>query len=104
LTSATELGVSTGDVHAFEAAQMRRRPFAGSWNPDIISRGFIHLKDNNMVLDEIRKRVTGLIARLPQDRETESDYIKSLVRDQVGQFVYNKTKRRPMVLPVVIEL
>jgi beta-CASP RNase J family ribonuclease len=73
-------------------------------NPDIISRGFIHLKDNNMVLDEIRKRVTGLIARLPQDRETESDYIKSLVRDQVGQFVYNKTKRRPMVLPVVIEL
>ncbi len=73
-------------------------------NPDIISRGFIYLKENQGILDEIRKRIRGVMGRLPAYRELESDYLKSLIRDQIGQFLYNKTKRRPMILPVVIEI
>jgi ribonuclease J len=73
-------------------------------NPDIISRGFIYLKENQEILEEIRKRIRGLISRLPGNKETDPDYLKTLIRDQVGQFVYNKTKRRPMVLPVIIEM
>lgn len=72
-------------------------------NPDIISRGFIYLKENHDLLDEIRKRVRGIIGRLPH-QEVEIDYVKELIRDQIGQFLYNKTKRRPMVLPVIIEV
>jgi ribonuclease J len=73
-------------------------------NPDIISRGFIYLKDNQEILDEIRKRIRGLMTRIPNFKEVEPDYVKTLIRDQVGQFVYTKTKRRPMILPVVIEI
>lgn len=73
-------------------------------NPDIISRGFIYLKEHQDMLDEIRKRIRNLLQRIPHDREVETDYIKTLVRDQVGQFLYMKTKRRPMILPVIIEL
>jgi ribonuclease J len=73
-------------------------------NPDIISRGFIYLKENQEILEGIRKRIRGLIERLPQDQEIESDYLKTLLRDQIGQFIFTKTKRRPMILPVVIEL
>ena len=73
-------------------------------NPDIISRGFIYLKENQEMLDEIRKRIRGLMQRLPAGGEVESDYLKTLIRDQVGQFIYNKTRRRPMILPVVIEV
>ena len=73
-------------------------------NPDIISRGFIYLKENQEILEEIRKRIRGLISRLPENRQVEPDYVKTLIRDQVGQFVYNKTKRRPMILPVIIEI
>ena len=73
-------------------------------NPDIISRGFIYLKENQELLDEIRKRLRSLLQRLPSYREVETDYLKTLIRDQVGQFLYNKTKRRPMILPVVIEI
>jgi ribonuclease J len=73
-------------------------------NPDVISRGFIYLKENQEMLDEIRKRIRGLIDRLPPGQELESDYLKTLIRDQVGQFIYNKTRRRPMILPVVIEV
>lgn len=73
-------------------------------SPDIISRGFIYLKENQEVLEEIRKRIRGLISRLPNYQPLESDYLKTLVRDQIGQFLYNKTRRRPMILPVVIEV
>ncbi len=73
-------------------------------SPDIISRGFIYLKENQEMLDEIRKRLRGLIARIPNYQEVEPDYLKTLIRDQIGQFIYNKTKRRPMILPVVIEI
>lgn len=73
-------------------------------NPDIISRGFIYLKENQDLLDEIRKRIRSLTSRLPSYREIEPDYLKTLIRDQVGQFLYSKTRRRPMILPVIIEI
>ncbi len=74
-------------------------------NPDIISRGFIYLKENQELLEEIRRKIRGLIGRLPSGhRDVDSEYIKSLLRDQLGQLLYNKTQRRPMVLPVVIEV
>jgi ribonuclease J len=73
-------------------------------NPDIISRGFIYLKENQEIIDEMRKRVRGIMERLPSYREIEPDYLKTLIRDQVGQFLYNQTRRRPMILPVLIEI
>lgn len=73
-------------------------------NPDIISRGFIYLKENQSLLEDIRHRLRGLISRFPRYQPIDADYLKSLIRDQIGQFLYNKTKRRPMILPVVIEI
>ncbi|MDO8516022.1 MAG: ribonuclease J, partial [bacterium] len=73
-------------------------------HPDIISRGFIYLKENQSIVEEIRGRIAGIINRLPNYQEVETDYLKTLLRDQVGQFLYNKTRRRPMIIPVVIEL
>ncbi len=72
--------------------------------PDIVSRGFIYLKDHGAILDEIRKRIRNILSRLPQDQEVDPDYVKTLLRDQIAQFLYNKTKRRPMILPVVIRI
>jgi len=73
-------------------------------NPDIISRGFIYLRENKDFVEELRKRIRGIISRIPRHQQMETDYIKSLIRDQIGQFLYTKTKRRPMVLPVIIEV
>lgn len=72
-------------------------------NPDIISRGFIYLKENKELVEEIRKRIRAMVSRVPY-QQIDSDYIKAMIRDQIGQFVYNKTNRRPMILPVVIEV
>lgn len=73
-------------------------------NPDIISRGFIYLRENQQLLDDIRAKLRALIARIPRRQPLDGDYLKSLMRDQIGQFVFNKIKRRPMILPVVIEI
>ena len=73
-------------------------------NPDIISRGFIYLKENKELVEELRKKIRFMIARIPQHQQMDADYIKGMMRDQIGQFLYNKTKRRPMVLPVLIEV
>ncbi len=72
-------------------------------NPDIISRGFILLKENKDLLEEIRRRLRNILGRIPK-QEAEPDYVKTLIRDQIGSFLYTKTKRRPMVLPVLIEV
>lgn len=73
-------------------------------HPDIISRGFIFLRENQQIIDDVRKRIRGLMDRLPKDKSTDPDYIKTLIRDQIGQYLYTKTQRRPMVLPVIIEI
>ena len=73
-------------------------------SPDIISRGFIYIKENQEILEEVRKKIRAIISRLPNYQPLEADYVKTLVRDQIGQFLYTKTKRRPMILPVVIEV
>ncbi len=74
-------------------------------NPDIISRGFIYLKESQGMLEEIRRKIRGVVGRVPVDKSgIETDYLKTLIRDQIGQLLFNKTKRRPMVLPVIIEV
>jgi len=73
-------------------------------NPDVISRGFIYLRENKEIVDEMRKKMKAILGRIPRKHSLDSDYVKGLIRDQIGQFVYNKTKRRPMILPVIIEI
>jgi ribonuclease J len=73
-------------------------------NPDIISRGFIYLKESQQLLEDVRRRIRGIISRIPFRQPLDADYAKTLIRDQIGQFLYNKTKRRPMILPVIIEI
>lgn len=72
--------------------------------PDIISRGFTYLKDNQEIVEEIRRKLKTLIERIPESQELDPEYVKSMIRDQIGSFLYQRTKRRPMILPVVIEV
>ena len=74
-------------------------------NPDIISRGFIYMKESKELLTEARKKVKEIvrhttIAGAPIDWA----YVKDNLRDKMGQFLYSKTRRRPMILPVIIEV
>ncbi len=74
-------------------------------SPDIISRGFIYLRENQELLKEVRKKIKDIIEKSSSAEETlNPQYIRDNIRDKIGQFLFTKTQRRPMVLPVVIEV
>ena len=55
-------------------------------------------------IQDLRKKIRLMISRIPRQQQMDADYIKGMMRDQISQFLYNKTKRRPMILPVLIEV
>jgi len=73
-------------------------------NPDIISRGFVFLKDNKELIEDLRHKVKHLVIKSDPKTWVDSNKIKNDIRDKVGQFLYTKTEKRPMILPVVIEV
>jgi ribonuclease J len=72
-------------------------------SPDIISRGFIYLKENKELLANVRKKIRMIIEN-EKARPLNLPYVKDQIRDEIGQFLFQKTERRPMVLPVLIEV
>lgn len=72
--------------------------------PDIVSRGFVHMKENKQLINDTRKLVKKQITDKDPKSAADTDYIKQQVRDEVGKFLFKKTERRPMVLPVVMEV
>ncbi|PJC53168.1 MAG: hypothetical protein CO029_04135 [Candidatus Magasanikbacteria bacterium CG_4_9_14_0_2_um_filter_41_10] len=73
-------------------------------NPDIISRGFVFLKDNKDLIEDIRHKVKKMIIASDPKTWADTNQIRNDVRDKIGQFVFTKTQKRPMILPVVIEV
>ncbi|HKK54330.1 MAG TPA: ribonuclease J [Patescibacteria group bacterium] len=73
-------------------------------NPDLISRGFIYMKENRDLIESTRMKVKKMVKDKPSTTPTDDDFLKNKIRNDIGQFLFNKTKRRPMVLPVVIKV
>jgi ribonuclease J len=73
--------------------------------PQITSRGFIFVKENFDLVNATKKKVEEIIAqKTSADQAVNWDYVKNNIREAVGSFLYAKTERRPMILPVVIEI
>ena len=74
-------------------------------SPDIISRGFVYLKESKDLLKKTRKKVITIVNHsVGSGGVVNWVYVKDEIRDKIGQFLFSKTKRRPMILPVVIEV
>ena len=74
-------------------------------SPDIISRGFVYWRESKDLLRETRKKVIEIVDRAAGTGGAINwTYIKDEIRNKIGAFFYAKTERRPMILPVVIEV
>jgi len=71
--------------------------------PEIITRGFVHLNEKDPIMAEAIDRVMASIQN-PGDHISEIGLLKSQIKDGVSRFLYEQTKRRPMVFPVVVEV
>jgi ribonuclease J len=74
-------------------------------SPDIISRGFVYLRESKELLKETRRRVIGIIQKTTGSGGAVNwVYVKDEIRNKIGEFLFSRTQRRPMILPVVIEV
>jgi ribonuclease J len=62
------------------------------------------MKENQELIQKTRAKIKAIIKDRPSANPADDDYIKNKVRNDIGQFLFTQTKRRPMVLPVVIKV
>ncbi|MCX6806970.1 MAG: ribonuclease J [Candidatus Berkelbacteria bacterium] len=73
-------------------------------SPDIISRGFVYMRESEDLIQRARAEIKRMFSRHNNRYPLDLDYIKRSMRDEMGEFLYKNTERRPMVIPVIIEL
>ena len=72
--------------------------------PDIVSRGFVYVREAEGLMDEARDKVQLALEKCEENGVSEWSAIKSTVRDSLGRFLYERTRRRPMILPIIMEI
>jgi len=72
--------------------------------PDIVSRGFVYVREAGQLMIESKQKVRQVLANCETGKITEWAAIKGNIRDALGKFVYEKTHRSPMILPIIMEV
>ncbi len=72
--------------------------------PDIISRGFVYVRESEGLLDEANRIVSSTLQKLTGENINEWASLKTNVKDALGRFLYEQTRRRPMILPIIMEV
>ena len=86
--------VATVDMHA-------RYVLSG---PDIVSRGFVYVRESEDLMEQMREIAAQAMDKSLSGRDADFYAIKNRVKDDLGKFIFSKTKRRPMILPVIMNV
>ena len=72
--------------------------------PDIISRGFVYVRENEKLIEEARRVAEDAIEKCQRKNIRDWNTMKSKVRDSLGSYIYQTTKRDPIILPIFLEV
>ena len=72
--------------------------------PDIISRGFVYVRESEELMEDAREKVKVVLDLCFEKKITDWSSIKAQIRDALGKYLYEKTKRRPMIMPIIMEV
>ena len=72
--------------------------------PDLISRGFVYVRESDELMDNVREMVRGVLCDMLDSGVTEWTQLKTGVKDALSKYLYSKTKRKPMILPVIMNV
>lgn len=72
--------------------------------PDIVSRGFVYVREAENLMEQARKKVQAALDKCEKDNVKEWSAIKGAIRDSLGRFLFDRTRRRPMILPIILEV
>jgi ribonuclease J len=72
--------------------------------PDIVSRGFVYVREAEDLMGEAKDVVQAALDKCEENNSTEWSALKTAVRDSLGRFLFEKTRRRPMIIPIIMEV
>lgn len=72
--------------------------------PDVVSRGFVYVKENESLIHDINEQVCDILERCYIDNIRDWNTIKTRIKEKISRYVFTKTKRSPMILPIIMEV
>lgn len=72
--------------------------------PDIVSRGFVYVRESEELMDDARRAVSEAVDKCLSGRHTDWNKIKLVIRDSMNDYIWKKTKRKPMVIPIIMDV
>ena len=72
--------------------------------PDIISRGFVYVRESTDLMNDVRDMVTKSVENCKTQNIKDWSSIKSQIRDDLRNFIFKKTRRNPMILPIIMDV
>jgi ribonuclease J len=72
--------------------------------PDIISRGFVYVRESEQLIEEARKLAREVLENCVRERSYDWTTMKTKVRDELSHMLFHKTKRSPMILPIIMDI
>ena len=72
--------------------------------PDIVSRGFVYVRESEGLMEEARSVVYESLDKCLSGRYADWNKIKLTIRDTMNDFIWKKTKRRPMIIPIIMDV
>ena len=72
--------------------------------PDIISRGFVYVRESEALMGEAREIAAAALSKCLESSRTDWMELKNAVKDALGKYLYQKTHRKPMILPVIMDV
>jgi ribonuclease J len=72
--------------------------------PDVISRGFVYVRESENLMDDVKQMLKELVAECSKNEIRDWSSIKNLIKDELRAYIFQKTKRNPMILPIIMEV
>ena len=72
--------------------------------PDIVSRGFVYVRESEGLMEEARQVLSDAVEKCLTSRHADWSKIKLVIRDTMNDFIWKRTKRRPMILPIIMDV
>ncbi|WP_332693772.1 ribonuclease J1 [Halalkalibacter lacteus] len=83
---------------------LNMKEFKVTAGPDLISRGFVYMRESSDLIHEAQKLLAGHLHEVMERKTTQWSEIKNEITDLLGPFLYERTKRKPMILPIIMEV
>ena len=72
--------------------------------PDIVSRGFVYVKESEELMKEARSIAENSLLRVMSKRINDRVFLKNIIKDDLAKFINKETKRKPMILPIIMDV